>query len=248
MAANRLSTIVWRPVQLALGASSLIAALLAQTHALAARPFVTDDAGTLAAGNCEAQAYGLRQADRGAPSINGVHTDFGCGIGFDHFGATQIGVSAERSVGDGQANTALGLSGKTALRNGFDGAVDFALAYGFNWARGEGERYRHDGAELKAIASATLEPFVLHANAGARYSRADRSSKFIWALAAERPRSLGPVDLGAELFGVAGETAWVQAAMRWELVKERFQIDASIGKEVKHGLSRLVTVGLKASF
>ena len=134
------------------------------------------------------------------------------------------------------------------MPQGFSGGVDFALAYAFSWSRGVASRYGHEGAELKALASAALGPLVVHANAGARYVKAERTSKFVWALAAEQPRAMGPIDLGIESFGVAGEAAWVEAVLRWELVKDQWQVDASVGREVKHGASRVFTVGLKASF
>ncbi len=228
-------------------AFGLATMVVAHTNALAARPLVTDDAGVLAPGAFEFQLYGLRQTDRGTPTTNGAHADISYGTTSSYIGPTQIGVAAERTASGGSARDGLGLGGKTVLLQGFNG-VDFALAYALNWARGGAANYRHEAAELKSVASVTLEPFVVHGNAGVRYVGDERTSRFVWALAAERPHAAGQVDLGIEAFGVAGEATWVQAALRWQVLKDQLYVDASYGREVQRGKSGVFTVGLKAAF
>lgn len=54
---------------------------LAASPANAGRPFATEDAGVLVAGECELEAYASRETAGDAPKETGWWVQLGCGLG-----------------------------------------------------------------------------------------------------------------------------------------------------------------------
>lgn len=230
---------LWRP-----WAVSAFLAICAVPACLAGRPLVTEDAGVLDAQACEVQAYALRQTERDASPAQGAHVDLACGVG----SGTQLGLGYQRIRQDGESNRTLEFNGKTAIRAMSEQETGLAVAYGYGQASNPGSPLAHDQLVLRLAASRPVGDFLVHGNLGLLRTRSSPRNNLVWALAAEREGALGPVDLAVEVFGDNRNPAWAQLAARWVLIKERLNLDASIGQQASGSRPRLVTVGLKAAW
>ena len=68
---------------------------------------------------------------------------------------------------------------------------------------------------------------MLHANLGWSRSRIDETNATTWGLLAEWEGLLGPLDAGIETFGDDHQAPWIQFGLRWPVIKDRMNIDAS---------------------
>lgn len=208
--------------------------------ALAGRPLVTEDAGVLAKGQCEWESFAGVQ-DR--PSVRLAASQVGCGVGLDS--QLALGVSRERSAGDRASFTML--SGKTAV-GAADGAAQVALAYTLLGGHEQTDYMRYAGAEIKAVVTVPLRGWLWHANVGVVHVRQEHERRVTWAVAAERPRAIGAIDLMGEIYGDHRNSPWVQVAARWTAVPDRLFFDASCGIQTNAGHTRLATLGMKLAF
>ena len=225
-------------------AVTLLGTAVGASPVWAGRPLATEDAGVLERGECELESYAGRVKADTPPTVRTGWAQIGCGIGF----STQIalGGGVERSDGDRSAKAAL--VGKTAIRELTDEQAGFGIAYAVFGARDPSDRMRHEASELKAVVTAPLGGWLVHANVGANYSRADRNYAALWGVALERPSAVGPIDLMAEVFGDHKTGPWVQVGARWTAVPKRVYVDASWGVQAVSERLKQVTVGLKAVF
>ncbi len=219
---------------------------LLSAPALAGRPFATEDAGVLAAGECELEAFVLRASGRDAPIARGGALQPNCGIGWQ----TQLGIAAGRTEAAGEAITSLALAGKTALRELTETQTGFALAYGVVGARLPGHGFKHDSTALAGVVSAPLDKaLVLHANLGWLRTQADRLNTTAWALALERTGLFERLDVGAEVYGddrMPG--AFFGIGARYAVMPEKFFVDFSWARSSSGSRATLATLGIKISF
>lgn len=230
---------------------SLAASLIwCSASAMAGRPLATEDAGFIDTGGFELESYYHRQTGRGHYALSGFHVQPSVGIGFN----TQLGVGVDflrQYSEDFEARKSTGeyaLLGKTAIKTLTDDAFGIALAYGVDRTRAVGERYRYDNAVINGALTVPLHAWALHANIGWQRSRLAATTATTWALAAERSRAPGPIDLAIETFGNDHDPAWVQASARWTVQANRFFVDASYGAQLGDTRDKLLTIGCKLAF
>lgn len=219
----------------------LLAALLAFGPAWAGRPLVTEDAGTLARGECEWESFAGRQA---RPKVTLGASQVGCGVGYN----TQLALGVSRDVSDGNGSNYLLVNGKTAFDAVDEASPHFAVAYSLLGGREQTDFMNYETAEVKGVMTLPYRGWLLHANAGLLHLHQDRANRVIWAFAAERPAAIGNIDLMAEVYGDDKNSPWVQAAARWTAIPGRLFIDASYGVHTDGRHARLATLGMKLAF
>lgn len=220
---------------------------LGHAPAFAGRPFSTEDAGVVAKGACEIEAFGERlgsSSASGSPSRNGLSAQLGCGI----VGATQLAFALEESKAAGEKSRVMLFSGKTQLVDGGENNLSFALAYSTSRERAGSESWRRGATAANAVVTLPLHGWLVHANLGVTAERAPSRNVTGWALALERLALVKGIDAGVELFGDDRGTTWAQIAARWHVVADRFLLDASAGRQTSGGGALRLTVGLKWMF
>ena len=225
-------------------AAALFGTAIGAAPAWAGRPLATEDAGVLERNECELESYAGRVRAETPPTVKTAWAQLGCGVGF----STQLAVGAGIERSDGDRSTKAALLGKTAIRELTDDQAGLTIAYAVFGARDPSDRMRHEASEVKAVASAPFAGWVVHANLGANYSRADRDYAAVWGVALERPGAIGPVDLMAEVFGDNKTGPWLQVGARWTVVPKRVYVDASWGVQAVGAHPQQVTIGAKAVF
>ncbi|MBE0547216.1 MAG: hypothetical protein IH627_06030 [Rubrivivax sp.] len=226
--------------------TSLVAmAVAAAVDADAGRPLVTEDAGVLAAGECEVESYASRFKSRGEPKVSGGSLQFGCGVGL----GTQVALAATAERSAGLTDRGVALVGKTALNAPQDGAAAYALAWGLVATRARGASYKHEDSFINGALTWPLnDALKLHANLGWSRSQSARQSSTGWALAVEH-ETTSAWSLLAETFASDRDRSpWVQLAARWTVVPERLFLDGSWGLQTSGQRPRQITLGLKAAF
>lgn len=229
--------------------SSRLAALLlllGAVQAQAGRPFITEDAGLLASGDCEWETVAARsRIPQATPPgrSSSLGTQIGCGLGR----GMQLALQAASERTDGERSRSLGVAGKLGLLDGGDDGPNLTLAWGSSWTRGAGAGTSWDGLSALLVYSMSLPGgSSLHANLGRQYSRPDRRSTTLWAAAVETP--LGQdLDIGAELFGVGSQRPGVGIGLRWRPA-DRWTLDASLARSGGTPRERLITLGFKREF
>lgn len=217
---------------------------LAALPALAGRPFATEDASVLAAGECELEAYALRQTAGDAPKETGWWIQPGCGVGF----RTQVAAGGGRSKVESDRLSAAALSGKTWLREPGDEQTGVTLAYALRGEKAPAESFKHESTALAAVISSPLaKDLRLHANLGWSRSQADRQNSTTWALALEATGD-GGLDFGAEIYGDDRAAAWLGVGARYALRPQKLFVDFSWAVQTNGARAKLGTLGLKLAF
>lgn len=212
--------------------------------ALAGRPFTTDDAGVLGAGECELESYYHRDTAPDTPAVKGWWVQPGCGYGL----RSQMSLGFGRDSAEGEHVDSYALLGKTWLKEFSDDSYGIAIGYSAGWARLPGESRRFDTTAFNGIVSVPVGPLMLHANLGWSRSRIDETNATTWGLLAEWEGLLGPLDAGIETFGDDHQAPWIQFGLRWPVIKDRMNIDASWGKQTGDTQGKVWTLGLKFMF
>lgn len=221
----------------------LCAAGLLTGTALAGRPFVTEDAGVLVRGECEAEAVWSRWKAREQPTFNAAATQVACGAPAD----SQLGLAFAHERGAGETAESLGLNGKTRLPLHALAPAQFGLAWGVATLKAPGRSHTLDALYLNLAASHThAGGWTTHANLGTSRSRVDRQDSTTWALAVEKTIGAG-VDLGAETYGDDRSPAWLGVGVRWA-VGESVSLNASWARQGGGDGGRLLSVGAKLAF
>lgn len=223
----------------------MLLAVLACGSAHAGRPLVTEDAGVLDRGDCEFEGVAARLGLVGPSERSGL-LQVACGAGFQ----TQLaGVLGNTRV-DGEHSLQAAATGKTFLRELTDEQAGVALAYVFSGARPSGMGWRYDTTALLGVVTVPVQKeLLLHGNLGASYSRVDRETTAVWALAAEVLQLGGTAfDVTGETFGTQREPPWLNFGLRYTLVPERFTVNASYGWQGGSERAKLATVGFKLNF
>lgn len=225
------------------GLLGLLVALWAATPAQAGRPFVTEDAGVLVRGECEAEAVGSRLKAQDQPTFNAAAAQVACGAPAN----SQLGLAYAREHGAGETTESLGLNGKTRLPPYALAPAQFALAWGAATLKAPGRSHTLDALYLNLAASHThAGGWTTHANLGTSRSRVDRQDSTTWALAVEKALGAG-VDLGAETYGDDRSPAWLGFGVRWA-ADESLSLNASWARQGGRDGGRLLGVGAKLAF
>jgi hypothetical protein len=223
----------------------MLVAVLACGSAHAGRPLVTEDAGVLERGSCEFEAVAARQSLVGPSERSGL-LQIACGAGLQ----TQLAAALGSTRVEGEHSLQAAATGKTFLRELTEEQAGLALAYVFSGARPSGMGWRYDTTALLGVITVPVQKeLLLHGNLGASYSRIDRETTAVWALAAELLQLRGTgFDVTAETFGTQREPPWLNFGLRYTLVPERFNVNASYGWQGGSERAKLATVGLKLNF
>lgn len=226
-----------------------IAFVLSAVVALAApawagRPLATEDAGVLAAGECEIESFAARAHASGNPAASVLWGQLGCGVG----GASQVAAGLGRERAPGERTHLAGLSGKTSLRELTEAGSGFALAYTLLAAKPRGRSMRGDASEVRAVLTVPQGAWQLHANLGVSRDHAAGRTSTTWGVALERAGAVGALDLMGEVFGDDRARPWVQVGLRYPLIADRLFIDAAWATQPSRHGDRLVSVGVKHAF
>lgn len=211
--------------------------------AWAGRPFVTEDAGVIARGNCELEAsYAHLFATADSPRGRNRTLQVACGVG----GRTQLTLAGRLTHEDDERLQGVAIVGKTRLHPvaDDDGVPQWAVAWTLDGGK---TRTRSFGRGGHAATLVYTRPFgaaaSIHANLGwSRDTTADRSST-TWGLAYER-KLRESFDAGVEVFGDDREPAFAAAVMRWTVI-DGLMLDAALARQVSHPRGKVLTMGLK---
>ncbi len=222
--------------------AALVASALMPCVAHAGRPLATEDAGVLAAGECEWESMAGRQSSA-EPVSRAWSTQIGCGIGAH----TQLALGHGRSHSAGSHDQAFTLGGKTGLIDGGEAGPALTLAYGINLLRIADAGFQLDNEAVALVVSLPVTPGTsVHANLGWLRDRSDHRDSTSWNLALET-RLSEHVDGGCEWYGDDHSRPWGGLGLRWSWT-EHFSLNASLAARAGKGAERLVTVGAKLSF
>ena len=217
--------------------------MLISSATWAGRPFTTEDAGVIDARNCELEAFGSHARAQSGPPERGAWAEVGCGIGFD----TQLALGMGRfSSGYGSRSAAAAL-GKTALRRLSGDSFGMALAYTVDGSRTPGEPLRHTGSSASVVVSVPHGRTMFHANLGLTRNHVEGRNAKVYAFAVERFGEQG-TDVGVEVFGQSGESAWIGTGARYAIEAEKLWVDFSLAVQSGGSHARQLTVGLKRAF
>ena len=217
--------------------------MLISSATWAGRPFTTEDVGVIDARNCELEAFGSHARAQSDPSERGAWAQVGCGIGFD----TQLAFGVGRFSSDYGARSAAAAMGKTALRPLSEDSFGMALAYTIDGSRTPGEPLRHTGSSASVVVSVPYGRTMFHANLGLTRNHVEGRNAKVYAFAVERLGEQG-TDVGIEVFGQSGESAWIGTGARYAIEAEKLWVDFSFAVQSGGSHARQVTVGLKHAF
>ena len=223
---------------------TLIPLLLVSTSALAGRPFTTEDAGVLGFGECEIEASFTVSNENGANEERGWWLQPGCGIGL----RTQIAIGGGRVSQNDESSSQYSLVGKTWLKELTEDATGIAIAYGGGQTKQPGYDFLYDNAMITGVVSIPVHSSLVHLNLGWARSRLDNNNDTVWGIAWEKPNAFGPVDIGIESFGADSGAPWVQAGIRWNVIEDRFSLDASAGVQTGGAKGQAFSIGAKFGF
>lgn len=206
-----------------------------------ARPFVTDDARLVEAGGCQIEAFVKRQRE---PRERELWFLPAC----NPRGPLELTLGGIRVDGDSPGDSrTLVMQGKALLKRLEANGSGFALTLG------AARRRPLQGAAgtslyLNGIASVSFldDRVVVHANLGAVRDREINLSRATWGLGAE-VRLVGPRLYGiVEQYGQSLEKPVLHTGLRFWIVPERLQLDASIGhSRASPPERRFQTIGLR---
>ena len=215
----------------------LLLALPAAAHA--ARPFVTDDARTVDRGGYQIETFVKRQGRYG-------ETEFGFQPAANPWGVElMLGGNWIKSGQSGDSRALIGQA-KILLRTLETNGHGLALGLGFVrqtpfGAESETNPY-FNGIFSKSFAD---DRVVLHANLGGIRDNVAKISRGTWGVGAEvllaAPRWYGIV----ETYGQRGEKPTLHGGIRFWIVPNRLQLDATVGMQDAEPARRFGTMGLR---
>lgn len=217
---------------------TIIAAALLTGGAHAARPMNTDDARIVDAKACQVESWVKRP--RG-------HTEFWVQPACNFTGNLELAVGGALAQVDGSTrNSAQTVQGKTVLKpletNGWGVGLTLGMQRDPRPAAGGG----HDlYANVPVSFSLMDDAVVLHANAGWLREQGTRSHRATWGLGSETQLAARSW-LIAETYGQGSGRPLVQVGLRYWLVPDRVQIDATYGNRIGGGGDqRWFSIGLR---
>ncbi len=220
-----------------------VCSLLLSQPSWAGRPFTTEDAGVIAARDCELETFGSHVRARAEASERGGWAQAGCGIGFN----TQLAVGAGRFGSGDESSTLAAITGKTALLPLAEDRFGITLAYALEHLKSPGQRFRHAASSAALVVSIPHGRTITHANLGIVRDRLENKTRGTYALAIERVGERG-LDVGVEIFGEGSESPWIGTGARYAIKPEKLFVDFSFAVQSGSSEARQLTVGLKYSF
>lgn len=210
--------------------------------ALAARPMITDDARVVDAQACQVESW--QRINRDGPNR------------FWAVPACNPTGNLELSVGGAQGRTDAPGGERRLVANLFQGKTIFRPLAPDNWGFGLAVGRSHDlPGDSPSVASnyfyvpvswATRgDDVVLHLNLGLRDDRGQHRTFGTWGLGSEI-RLAPHVQLIAETFGESRNGTHVHGGLRWWVVPDRVQVDATMGSRLQAGTTnRWMSLGLR---
>lgn len=195
-------------------------------NAQAARPFVTDDARLTTAGSCQVESWSrlyTRSVEAWAlPACNPT-------------GNFEITAGGGRARPEGQSSTTDQiLQIKSLVRELTPHGLGWGLAVGTvrhpEIAPGPNQ-LGNSYAYVPLSVSMNDDRWILHANAGWLRDKASHQNRFTWGLGAEIPASPRWL-LIAESFGDSRNRPFVQTGLRYAILPNLLQIDATLGQQL----------------
>lgn len=218
----------------------LLAALAAAAPAMAARPFMTDDARLTTEGSCQLESWSRHYSDRqelwALPACNpGGNFELTAGLG--------------RFTSHGQPGSHdQVLQGKTLFRPLRTDDWGWGLAVGRVWHPGRQPGPNNLGSSylyLPLSVSTLNDRVVLHANLGWSRDSQTRSQSTTWGGGVEY-WAHSRLMLIAEAFGDDRQKPFVQTGVRWSVLPGLFQVDATRGTQPgSQGRNTWTSVGLR---
>ena len=209
-------------------------AALSSKDVHAARPFFTDDARIVDQGHCQLETFYKEQHAYNAsefwflPACNPASVPFVSGIELTAGGNR---IEGERS---------LILQGKKLFKTLETNGQGYALSLGVFG----GDPY------FNGIGSFSFldDRAVIHTNLGAIRDRTEEITRGTWGIGLEallfEPRLYGIL----ETFGQRGDTPTQHVGLRFWVIQNRFQIDATAGQQSSSPARRFTSVGLRLLF
>lgn len=203
----------------------LCAALVAAGSAMAARPFMTDDARLTTEGSCQLESWTRQYSDR---------HEFWALPACNPGGNFEITAGAGRFRSDGLPGSSdQVLQGKTLFRTLQTNGWGWGLAVGRVWHPSAQPGPNNLGAAylyLPLSVSTMDDRVVFHANLGWSRDRQTRLDSTTWGGGMEY-WAHGRVMLIAEAFGDDRQKPFVQTGLRFSVVPGLLQIDATWGTQ-----------------
>jgi hypothetical protein len=214
----------------------------APAPALAARPFVTDDADVIKPGGCEIELVQAEQRAHDTEDEGSTSAQLSCGIG----GNTELSLAGLRAKRGSEHWPAVAIGGKTALRPLAEGELGIAIAYTLLGEKLPGSEFRETRGLASLVATQSLGHVLAHANFGYAYDRIAHVGRAVWAFALEHTGER--FDFGGEIFGESTRSAWLGAGARYAVLQDRLSIDASYAVRGNSSRARRATVGVTIAF
>lgn len=210
--------------------------------ALAARPMITDDARIVDAQACQVEAWQRFNRDGGnrswaVPACNPTgNLELSVGGGF----GPSEDVPGERQLTGGL------LQAKTLFKPLAPDSWGIGLAVGRSQERpGRQARVSSNYFYVPMSLAMRGDDIVVHLNLGLRDDRGENRTFATWGLGSEI-RLAPQLQLIAETFGESRNGTQVHGGLRWWVIPERVQIDATAGGRVQPGVpGRWVTLGVR---
>lgn len=204
----------------------LLSAILYAQPAWSARPFVTDDARLTSAESCQLESW-----VRTYPTSTEVWVLPACNLTGNFEVTLGTGLSMSHDTNDTadyvlQAKTLF----KPLEKNGW--GIGFAIGKVYHpeitpSANQLGNTY----AYVPFSASFNDDKVIMHVNMGVLHDRASKKDRMTWGIGGEfkaSPRILGIL----EMFGDHQSSPFVQAGLRYSIIPNLLQVDATLGKQL----------------
>lgn len=220
-------------------AAGLIALLLCPPPAHSARPMITDDARTVDPYACQVESW--VRTNRGSREYWALPA-----CNFTGNLELTLGGAVTRDA-TGSETSDVVLQGKTLFKALEANGYGIGLAVGYNAHPAVQNNHTLGDPYFYVPASLSLadDRVVLHANLGARHTRAENKTRSTWGLASETMITARTY-LIAETFGESGNNASYQVGVRLWIVPNRVQVDTTYGNQYgDRSQPRWFSIGLR---
>lgn len=210
--------------------------------AQADRSRLGDDSDVIDAGDCELEVAAERKRANGAVREKKSSIQLNCGIGW----RSELAAAFATTRSDVPSVQALGVEGKTSLRDRQDGRLGWTLAYGVDAERGAGSAWRRNAQFVALEASLAVDKaWLLEAKLGTARDRALRSGSTTWALGVERALAES-FEARLELEGDDRQRPLWRAGLRYQIWPDHALLSLSYGSRT--GPTRERQAGLAVTF
>lgn len=200
--------------------------LLISQQALAARPFVTDDARLTTAGSCQVEAWArVYQHSHELWALPACNP----------WGNFELTFGGSLAKADGQnATLDSAIQAKTLFRalKTNDWGIGMALGKISHSDLNPGpNQYGNTYGYIPASLSLWDDDLILHANIGVLHDKESKRNNMTWGLGSEiklKPNLLGV----AEIYGDNRSNPYIQLGFRYSVIPNLFQVDSTYGQQI----------------